>query len=251
MIDYKHIQINFKTLQSHLMQIYLTSMLKVEKVLEIGKGTGFVSSILNNYCNLTTLDFNKDNNPDLIVDITNSKQLDTLKDNFYDLILICEVLEHIPYEKIDGILKILKKKTKKYLIISVPNQGAYFNLTLFYHGLSRLGINILKKIVLIFSTKIGNTISKLHYRFRNRYKKFIFQGSHCWELGIDQYNVKTFKILLNKYFTIIKDGRLREQPWHHFFILKRKNLIKFTDKFYLTKGKNLNYHLDIYHKKRR
>ena len=150
------IQFNFKVLQSHLMPIYLTTMLKVENVLEIGKGSGFVSSILNNYCNLTTLDFNKDHNPDLIVDITNLKQLDTLKDNFYDLILICEVLEHIPYEKVDGILQILKKKTKGYVIISIPNQGAYFNLTLFYHGLSRLGITALKKIVLVFSTKIVN-----------------------------------------------------------------------------------------------
>ena len=229
MNDYKNIQINFKVLQSHLMQIYLTSILKAEKVLEIGKGTGFVSSILNNYCNLTTLDFNKDNNPDLIMDITNLKQLDTLKDNFYDLILICEVLEHIPYEKIDGILKILKKKTKKYLIISVPNQGAYFNLTLFYHGLSRFGISMLKKIIYMFSFKIGNIISKLHYKFRNRYKKFVFQGyidkfpsSHYWELGIDKYNIVLFKRLLSKYFIIMKDGRIREQPWHHFFIMYKR-----------------------------
>ena len=227
MKDYKHIQINFKVLQSHLMQFYLTLLLKPNRVLEIGKGSGFVTSILNRYCNLTTLDFNQDHNPDLLIDITNLKQLDTLKDEFYDLILICEVLEHIPYEKIEGILQILKKKTKKYLILSVPNQGAYFNLTLFYHGLSRLGINVLEKIISIFSIKIGNTISKLHYKFRNKYKKFIFQGyidkipKHYWELGIDQYDIKAFKRLLSKYFTIMKDGRIREQPWHHFFIIHR------------------------------
>ncbi|KKN10246.1 hypothetical protein LCGC14_1038600 [marine sediment metagenome] len=228
-------QITFKGLQSHLMQIYLTINLKVENVLEIGKGHGFVSSILSQYCNLDTLDITKEYNPDLFIDITNLKQLDnTLPDEFYDLILICEVLEHIPYGNIDGILQILKKKTKKYLIISVPNQCAYFNLILFYHGMNKLGFNTLKKIIHIFSTKIGNIFSKLYYRFRNKNKKFIFQGyytkdyaHHYWELGIDKYSVKIFKNLLNKYFKIIKEGRLRENPWHHFFILKKEKEEKY------------------------
>ncbi|KKM15415.1 hypothetical protein LCGC14_1696330 [marine sediment metagenome] len=230
MKNYKNSRISFKGLQSYLMQIYLTINLKVVNVLEIGKGDGFVSSILNQYCNLTTLDFMREYNPDILMNITKLKQLDTIKNNVFDLILICEVLEHIPYEKIDGILQILRKKTKEYLIISVPNQCAYFNLTFFYHGLNRLGFNVLKKIISTFSNKIGNIISKLYYRFRSKYKKFIFQGyyideytHHYWELGVDKYSIKIFKNLLNKYFTIIREGRLRENPWHHFFILKRED----------------------------
>ena len=89
-------QITFKGLQSHLIQIYLTLNLKVEDVLEIGKGSGFVSSILRNYCNLTTLDFEDDLNPHLLINIINLKELDTIINNAFDLILLCEVLEHIP-----------------------------------------------------------------------------------------------------------------------------------------------------------
>lgn len=230
MKDYKKTMFAFKRLQSYLMQIYLTMNLKAGNVLEIGNENGFVSNVLKQYCNLTTLDFREEFNPDLFIDITNLNQLDTLENNAYDLILICEVLEHIPYNEIDGILQILKKKTKKYIVISVPNTCAYFNLTFFHHGLDRLYSNTLKKIVSMFSIKIGKVLSKLDYNFRKKHKKFAFQGynldlhkypRHHWELGIDKYSTKTFKKLLNKSFTIVKEGRLREHPWHHFFILKK------------------------------
>jgi predicted O-methyltransferase YrrM len=79
----------YKTLQSHFMQIYLAIKLKAKDVLEIGKENGFVSDVLKYYCNITTLDFQDEFNPDLLIDITDLEQLDTLKDNNYDLILLC------------------------------------------------------------------------------------------------------------------------------------------------------------------
>ena len=109
MKDYEINMFTFKRLQSHLMQIYLTMNLKAKNVLEIGKENGFVSNVLKQYCNLTTLDFREEFNPDLFIDITDLNQLDTIENDAYDLILVCEVLEHIPYEKIDGVLQILKR----------------------------------------------------------------------------------------------------------------------------------------------
>lgn len=216
--------ISYKTLQSHFMQIYLTIKLKAKDVLEIGVLRRIVTSILSQYCNLTTLDFKEEFNPDLLIDITNLKQLDTIENNAYDLILLCEVLEHISYDKIDKILQILKKKTRKYLIISVPNQTAYVNLK-FFIGTDRAVFKKLKNYFNLFCIKMGNIISGLDYIIRKKHKKFKAEGTffpHCWELGVDKYSVNSFKTLLEKYFIIIREERLREHPFHHFFILKNK-----------------------------
>jgi len=218
---------SYENLQSHFMQIYLTIKLKGKDVLEIGKGIGFVSSILNQYCNLTTLDFVEEFKPDLLIDITDLNQLDTLKNNAYDLILICEVLEHIPYEKVEKVLRILEKKTRRYLIISVPNHTTYVNLVLFNQS-DNVVFKTLKNYLNLFFIKMGKLISKIDYLIRAKHKKIIADKHkpewdiHQWELGIDRYSVKLFKQLLEKYFIIIKEERLRDHSLHHFFILKRK-----------------------------
>jgi len=218
-------KIKYKILQSHFMQVYLTLSLNAKNVLEIGKETGFVSSILNQHCNLTTLDSQEEFEPNLLIDITDLKQLDTLENETYDLILLCEVLEHIPYERIDGILEILEKKTSKYLIISIPNHTTYVNLILFNHSIK---FKTLKNYFNLFFSMIQKLISKLDYFFRTKRKKFNLikheqeWQTHQWELGIDKYSINSFKKLLQKNFTLIRDERHKDHPYHHFFILKKR-----------------------------
>ena len=213
----------WKTFYSHLLQIYFILKFKAKDILEIGNQYEFISSYLRQYCNLTTLDINDKLNPDILMDITKLKQLNTLKDETYDLILLCEVLEHIPYEEIEGILQILRKKTKKYIVISVPNVSGYFSITLFRHELDNPGFKIIKHFLDFFSIKIRNLVSRLDYKLRKKHKKFMFKekSGHHWELGIDKYNVNSFKKLLEKYFMIIFEERVREHPFHHFFVLKK------------------------------
>lgn len=216
--------ISYKTLQSHFMQIYLTIKLKAKDVLEIGVLRKIVTSILSQYCNLTTIDFKEEFNPDLVIDITDSKQLDSLTNDNYDLILLCEVLEHVPYEKVDKILEILKKKTRKYIIISVPNQSLYVNLTFFNSSNSGI-LKKLKDYFNLFFIKIGKLISRLEYNVRKKHRKYKFVSSlfpHLWELGVDKYSVNSFKKLLEKHFIIIKEERLKHHSFHHFFVLKKK-----------------------------
>lgn len=216
--------ITYQTLQSHFMQIYLTLALKVKDVLEIGVLRKIVTSILDTYCNLTTLDYKEEFHPDLLIDITDFKQLDTIENNAYDLILLCEVLEHVPYEKIEGILQILKEKTRKYLIISVPNQTTYINLALF-SPCHRAGIKLLKNYFNFFFVKLGNAISDLDYKLRKKYKKHKPIGTffpHFWELGVDKYSLKSFKKLLEKHFIILREERFHEHSFHHYFILKKR-----------------------------
>jgi len=49
------------------------------------------------------------------------------------------------------------------------------------------------------------------------------QGGHFWELGVDKYTEESFKEDLKKYFIIKREGRLRENLYHHFFLLKKRN----------------------------
>ncbi|KKK54503.1 hypothetical protein LCGC14_3084030, partial [marine sediment metagenome] len=171
----KRVAFSYEGLQSHLMQVYFVMNLQVNDVLEIGTRFSLVSSVIGSHCNLTTLDFKKEFYPDLIIDISDLKQFDTLKDADYDLILLCEVLEHIPYEKMDGIFKLLKNKTRKYVIISVPDQSSYINITFFGYGIGNKISKVLKKLFNLFSAKIGNLISKLDYKFRKSKRKFIMR----------------------------------------------------------------------------
>ncbi|KKK71523.1 hypothetical protein LCGC14_2913050, partial [marine sediment metagenome] len=173
--DEKRIAFSYEGLQSHLMQVYLTIKLQANDILEIGTRFSLIKAILGPFCNLTTLDFKKEFNPDLLIDISDLKQLNTLKDNTYDLILLCEVLEHISYEKLDGIFQILKNKTRKYVIISVPDQSSYINITFFGYGISNKISKVLKNIFNLFSAKVGNLISKLDYKFRKSKRKFIMR----------------------------------------------------------------------------
>lgn len=213
-----------KNFYSHLIQIYFSIKLGAKDVLEIGTGYKFVSSVLKNYCNLTTLDFDEKFKPDILMDITQLKELDKLQDNGYDLIIICEVLEHIPYNKIDGILKILKKKTRKYIVLSVPNQSGYCNITLYRYGIDKFSFKIIKFFLATLPIMIGRFFSMLDYKLRKRRKKFKIKGKeyHQWELGISKHNLYLFRKLLKKHFEIRNEERIQEHPFHHFFILKKR-----------------------------
>ena len=184
--------------------------------------------ILRKDYNLVTVDIDKKKIPYFNLDIRNDFKFNLfLKDKFFDVILICEVLEHILYEEVEGILKKLKKKLKKNgkFIISVPNRQKYLQLHLSQYGFSNrkrnLLVFIIKKIFWCLNTFM-DMFSKIQYKFINKKIKFISSNEgHKWELGIDIYSVEDFRKLLQKYFIIISEERILGNPYHHFFILKK------------------------------
>lgn len=215
----------YRKLQSHLMQIYLALLTKPKRILEIGIGEGFVSRNLKKYCEVITADIDKNLNPDLILDISNLNDFSKLKENSFDLIIMCEVLEHTPYNSIDSILQSLKKITKKYLLISVPNQGHFLNLILYKRGFDNIifyPFNLILRLFLHAFNKLGEYICKIYYKIKKKKIKYKFNGEHYWELGIDFYSEESFRKKLKKHFIIEKEERLRENTYHHFFLLKKK-----------------------------
>ena len=214
----------YKRLQSHLMQIYLALKTNPKKILEIGIGAKIVSATLKNYCEVITADIDKSLNPDFILDISNSKDFAQFNDNSFDLIIICEVLEHVPYTNLDSILKSLRRITKKYIIISVPNQKNIYKLTLFKRGYDNKIFSPYFRLLNLFIhliNRFGTVLADIHYKMKKKKRTFKFDGEHYWELGIENYTLEKFETQIKKYFKVIMQGRLRENFYHHFFLLEK------------------------------
>ena len=215
---------HYKKLQSLIFQIHLSLLVKPEKVLEIGLGNGFVSSYLKNYCEVTTADFDRNLNPDIILDISKEEDFQQIQKETFDLVIICEVLEHIPFSKLEDVLKKLREITKRFVLISVPNEGNAITISFYKSGFKKkiyFPITFPIQIITSIINHIGLYLSDMHYKLKRRKKIFSYDGQHHWQLGVDKYSVRLFREKLRKYFKIKFEKRLSENLYHHFFLLEK------------------------------
>lgn len=95
----------------------------VESVLEVGCGDGRVINCLSaKYSRIIGLDISQEalkyvDTPTIQGSI---EQLPFL-DRSFDIVLCCEVLEHLPYENYEKGLKEIERVARKYLLVTVPN----------------------------------------------------------------------------------------------------------------------------------
>lgn len=189
---------------SYFYQVDITRRLKPKKVLEIGIGNKMVSSYLENHgIQIETCDFDKELKPDYIADIRNLP----LKDNSYELIIACEVLEHIPWQDVDKALSEMQRVTKKYVLISIPYSSAGFELIMKFPGAGK----IMKK-----------PFFDLFFRIPYFFMDIKFSGEHYWEMGRKKYPAIKIRREFKKYFKIVKEIRPVINSYHHFFILEKK-----------------------------
>ncbi len=93
-----------------------------------------------------------------------------LPDNEFDVVVCYETLEHLPYENFSKALLELKRVSKKYVIMSLPD----------VHKTWRYVIHIprfkmIKKFIYIPVLKLP---------------EHIFDGEHYWEIGKKGYDLK-------------------------------------------------------------
>lgn len=94
-----------------------------DSLLEVGCGDGrILNQIKDNYKTIYGIDISKEaiKNVEVPTKLADASEL-PFPDNSFDIVLCCEVLEHIPYETYQKSLKELERVAKKYIIISVPN----------------------------------------------------------------------------------------------------------------------------------
>ncbi|MDP3999856.1 MAG: methyltransferase domain-containing protein [bacterium] len=194
----------FQRFSSYFYQIDFTRAANPKTVLEIGIGNGLVADYLKRAgYKVTTCDFDKRLKPDVVADI---RDLNAIKRSSHDVVIACEILEHIPFDDVPQALAELARVAKKRVVISVPHSSFTFEL-----------IGAVSK-----TYGPGKTI-----RLPIRIPQFLAgdvhrrNPEHYWELGRRGYSVRKFKKLLRKHFKhVAKDFHPHLNPYHRLFILE-------------------------------
>jgi hypothetical protein len=187
---------------SYYYQIHLIRELKVKNVLEIGIGNKTVSHYLrHNGFEVTTCDCNEKLAPDLVGDI---RRLPCPADS-YDVVMACQILEHLPWDEVLLALTELQRITRRYVVISLPVKSMYFELVLKWPLIRKLIGRPFLDIFLSLPLAIFRRCSHHHH----------------WEIGIKNYSIRKIRKTLRKHFRITKEVRPVLNPLHHFFVLQK------------------------------
>jgi len=184
---------------SYWHQINEIVSLKPQTVLEIGIGNKVVSDYLKK-SGIKVVMCDKDYHlkPDVVADVL---YLPFKKDSF-DVILVAEILEHLPFSKFSKALKEIKRVSKRWIVISLPD----YDIFRFYLGL-----------------KFFPYVPKFEKTFKVNFPgKHKFDGEHYWEIGKKGYSLsRILKVFeLNK-LDVLKNYYSNENPYHRFFVLKK------------------------------
>ena len=168
-------------------------------VLEIGSHLGVVTRCMR-VCgiNVTTLDINPECNPDVVGSVLDIP----LADNSQDIVLCCEVLEHIPYEDFPRALSEILRVCRKGAVISLPHYGRYYSVTFKLPHIEQLHLKI-----------------EIPYFFKNLH---VYDGDHYWEIGKRGYPPERIVDEMQKAgFNLIRRYRVPFNSYHHVFVLSK------------------------------
>ncbi|MCL1863990.1 MAG: hypothetical protein FWF78_10535 [Defluviitaleaceae bacterium] len=188
---------------SYTYQILETLNFSPESVLVIGQGDNIVPSILRGIIEggitVDTFDIVKDMKPTYCGDI---RKIDEIVTKPYDVILCCEVLEHLPFVEFEPVLQKISKLCKHGVVLSLPIFG--------FSGCLKVSLPKIRFTI---------PIAVPFYKFG---KKTV-EDSHHWEIN-DGNGVKKSMVVqvLKNTYTIQKHYRCKDVPYHMYFILKPK-----------------------------
>ena len=176
-------------------QIKLLKTLKIKNILELGCGRKVVTNYLRNLgYNLTTLDFDKNLQPDILGNVSNCISL--LNGRKFDIIIASHIFYYIPYDNAISVIQELSKHCR-YIYIGLLHQSLSFQFTfkIPLFEIKRFNINLP-----LFKLKTPN---------------------YEWELG-NNISYKKFRSSLLDNYEIIIDKRSKIYPRNHIFLLRSK-----------------------------
>ncbi|MBT5023530.1 class I SAM-dependent methyltransferase [Candidatus Woesearchaeota archaeon] len=204
-VDTEHYFKNYDSMTRFISYYFQTNSIiqlkNVKTVLEIGLGNRTVNLYLKNFgFDITSCDFDKTLNPDFVGDVRNLP----FKDDKFNAVLCCEVLEHIPLKDLPKALSELSRVSNKYVVVSIPYYCAYFEF--------------FTKFSLGYFTKVFNFALSIPYFFL----KPKFTGEHYWGLGIKGISKKHFRNISKKSgLKVMNEFRETLNHHHYFFIMKK------------------------------
>jgi hypothetical protein len=178
-------------------QIDFIHSMRPKSAIEIGLGNGFVSTYLRRAgLRITTADINPALEPDICAPLAEVHQ--HIKQPA-DLVICCEVLEHMPLEELDANLDHLRGLGER-LFLTLPNSYRVW-------GLSGLA----------FLPKIGGGLFDLNVNIP--WKRPIAGGPHFWEVGYrPSCSRKAIVKRLRQRYRTVRSGRFALNPYHIWFI---------------------------------
>jgi len=167
-------------------------------VLIIGVGDNIVPSIIRTAgIEVKTLDFDSELKADYVGDIRNIDSI--ISNKSFDVVMCCQVLEHIHFEYFESVVQHLIKVSRKKLILSIPySYRILFHLTL-----------KLPKIPFITREIAVPTF----------WKKLKFNGEHFWEVGVKGYQKKTIDQIIYKISPTTKSYFATANKSHLFYVI--------------------------------
>ena len=184
---------------SYWHQINEVIALKPKKVLEIGIGNGFVYNYLKEKgIKIKTLDIDKNLNPDAAGSVLGIPFID----ESFDVVVCCEVLEHLPYSECSKALEEIHRVSRKHVVLSLPDVTTVYRINV---ELPRI-----------------RPIKRLIPHPFHRPVHHTFDGEHYWEIGKADYPLKKIKFDMERAsFKIVRTYRVFEFRYHRFFLLEK------------------------------
>ena len=183
---------------SYWHQIQETASVQPKRVLEIGVGRGFVKEyLIKRNINVITLDIDPGLNPSVVGDLA---QGTPFQNQSFDVVMACEVLEHMPYSQIPNVLKEISR-IARYAVISIPNNTPWYKID--------ANLPIIGRIKFFYERHV--TVNRNFSEDKR---------GHYWEIGVNNIMLEDIKSEIIKHFKILKSYRVPEHPAHHFFLLK-------------------------------
>lgn len=173
--------------------------LSPERVLEIGPGPGLFKAVAGQFgVRVETLDLAADLNPDHVGSVTDMPFVD----NSFDVVCAFQVLEHLPYDLAMQGYREMRRVSRGNLLISLPDAKLVWR----YAG---------------YIPKVG-AFDRLVTRPFATPKQHEFDGEHHWELNKRDYPLERIMADFSDEDSQIKTYRVKENPYHRFFVITPK-----------------------------
>jgi SAM-dependent methyltransferase len=221
-------------------QLDETLGLEPRSVLEVGPGSGLVTDwLLRADIQVTTLDVDTALRPDAVGSVTSIP----FNESSFDVVLCGEVLEHLPWEEAEQGLIEVGRVARVGAVISLPDVTPWVGKAYpLYFGLyaedarRRLGEGRVGPMFRALRGKArwrdvlwtqlvpaewglgGRAFELKHPPVPHRPWRHEFDGEHYWEIGTEGFPVSRIRdAIAAAGLSIVKDFRVPENPWHHFF----------------------------------
>lgn len=171
--------------------------LNPERVLEIGPGPGLFKQVAQLFnLRVETLDLDPELKPDHIGSATSLP----FPDGTFDVVCAFQMLEHIPYEESLKAFRDMARVSRGHVVISLPDSEAVHRYQVQIPKIAAFDRLITKR----------NHQPKVHQ----------FDGEHYWELNKVGYELEKVSQDLASICPLVKRYRVKENPYHHFFIFR-------------------------------